>query len=103
MATVAEVIVRALNEHHCASTDYFDALEFGRVIGKPPVELGDHIAAAVAAHLASDAVVREVSRGICATICGRRPEDIEDDVINEFMDEARAAISGALGEHEGVK
>lgn len=63
----------------------------------------DFIAAAVAAHLASDAVVREVSRGICATICGRRPEDIEDDVINEFMDEARAAISGALGEHEGVK
>lgn len=90
MATMAEVIDRAANE-------WFK---------KPaPVDgstFGTHIAAAVAAHLASDDVVNLATEALIRETYRQIGDAPDSDTIQRIRERAmRAAISAALGEHEG--
>lgn len=102
MATMAKVIREAVTD--------FAAKKIGHVVhgGPPPPDFNDHIAAAVAAHMLSEAVVERMAQRICQSD-GFIWTEMNDDRMNnigstqsDYRAQARAAITAALGEHEGV-
>lgn len=96
MATMAEVIVRAIKEHQRLSDGWASGGD------KRPVPQYEHIAAAVAVHMLSEAAIAHAVQAACRAEGGADICQFPECGCTGRPITISAAIRAALGEHEGV-